>query len=356
MDIRYATGFVAPDPVIVFLNGRNKHLAVPAMEAARARRTARDWHVWTWEDLKSKSRCAYRLSELAFALLRRAKARRVVVPADFPVAVADALRTAGIRVTVREGRLFPKRAVKTAMELKWIRHAQKAAAAGLERALEVLKISRCAADETLIWRGEALTSERLRAEIHQVLLAHNCEGFETIAACGPASADPHERGHGRIKARQPIVLDIFPRELNHGYWGDLTRTVVKGAPPAVLQGMYDAVKKAHSAAISAVRSKVECKTVHNAACRVFEQFGFKTDISAKRPRGFIHSTGHGVGLEVHEPPSVSLRPGRLCAGNVITIEPGLYEPAIGGVRIEDTIEVTMRGMRFIWPVREVFGI
>jgi Xaa-Pro aminopeptidase len=263
---------------------------------------------------------------------------------------------ARVRVDVSEERLFPERAVKRRREVAWIRQAQRAAAAGLDRALMVLKASRETRDGVLIWRGQPLTSERLRSEIHQVLLAHGCGGFETIAACGPASADPHERGHGRLRARQPIVLDIFPRGLTHGYWGDLTRTVVKGPPSAVLQAMYAAVKEAHGAALAAVGPRVACRTVHRVASGVFERLGFRTETAARRPKGFIHGTGHGVGLEVHESPSVSARPGRLRAGNVITIEPGLYDPAVGGVRIEDTIEVTSGGWRWVWPVKDVFRI
>ena len=152
------------------------------------------------------------------------------------------------------------------------------------------------------------------------------------------------------------MLDIFPRDLTDGYWGDLTRTVVKGQPPPMLVKMYEAVKEAQAAALAAVRARARCKSAHDAACRVFQRHGFQTDISGAQPRGFIHSTGHGVGLEVHEAPSISSRPGCFQAGNVITIEPGLYYPEIGGVRIEDTVEVARGGWRAIWEVDEVFMV
>lgn len=352
-DIRYVTGFDAPDPVVVLKARGCGHLAVPAMEVARARRVARGWRVWAWNELCGKARpCS--LHELAAALLRRAGARKAVVPVDFPIGVADALRAGGTHIEVCDARLFPERAVKSRAEVGSIRRAQKAAGAGLERALAVLKAASVARDGALVWRRQPLTSEILKTEIHQVLLSNGCAGFETIASCGRASADPHERGSGRLFARQPIVLDIFPRDIAGGYYGDLTRTVVKGQPPPMLAKMYDAVKEAQAAALAAVRARAQCKSVHEAACMVFKRRGFQTDITSAKPKGFIHSTGHGVGLEVHEAPSISSRPGLLKSGNVITIEPGLYYPEIGGVRIEDTVEVVQGGWRKIWNVNEAF--
>lgn len=356
LDIRYATGFNAPDPVMFLRVRGHDHLAVPAMEAERARRVARNCRVWTWDELRSKAGASYRLRELVLELLKRTGVQQVLVPANFPVGVADALRASRIRVNVSKDHLFPERSIKRREEVRWIKQAQQAAAAALEHAVSVLKASRITTAGQLKWRGRLLSSDLLRMEIQQILLTHDCVGFETIVACGPASADPHERGHGLLCARQPIVLDIFPRSLSSGYWGDLTRTVVKGQPSALLQSMYEAVKEAHAAALAVVRPKKFCRTAHLAAAGVFEKKRFRTDTSAQPPKGFIHSTGHGVGLQVHEAPSISLRPGRFQAGNVVTIEPGLYEPGVGGVRIEDVVEVTDSGWRWVVPVRDVFRV
>ena len=193
-----------------------------------------------------------------------------------------------------------------------------------------------------------LTSEMVRLTICKTLLDNDCIAQETIVAGGPSSADPHERGEGPLYAGQPIVIDIFPRSGRSGYWGDITRTVCKGAASIELKKQYNAVKSAQAAQLKAIKAGVWTDKIHQIGVDLMENRGFKTETINDVPQGFIHGTGHGVGLEIHEAPRVSSgNHQKLRAGHVITIEPGLYYPEIGGVRIEDTILVTKEGYKML---------
>jgi len=171
--------------------------------------------------------------------------------------------------------------------------------------------------------------------MHTVLLAHGCRGVDTIVSCGPETALPHNTGSGPLLENEPIVIDIFPRDELSGYYADMTRTVVKGEPSPEIREMYDAVRDAKTLAAAEVRAGAAGADLYNAVVEFFRDRGYESDT-----RGFIHSLGHGVGLEVHEEPSLGPRGGALAVGNVVTIEPGLYYPGTGGVRLEDMGAVT----------------
>ena len=182
------------------------------------------------------------------------------------------------------------------------------------------------------------------------LLRRGCAADGTIVAGGPQGADPHERGHGPLKAGESIIVDIFPVDLSTRYYSDMTRTFVKGEPDDGLQEMYDAVLESQEAALSMVKAGVSGKDVHNRVAEVLHAAGYKTNVHDQEEgkpltEGFFHGTGHGVGLEIHEAPRVSLAEDRLIAGDVISVEPGVYDPEIGGVRIEDLVVVTEDGCR-----------
>jgi Xaa-Pro aminopeptidase len=181
-------------------------------------------------------------------------------------------------------------------------------------------------------------------------------GDDVIVAGGDQGVDPHERGQGPLFARQPIVLDIFPRSRVSGYWGDITRTVIRGpATPGQLR-QYQTVLRAQTRALAAVKPGVTGAAIHALVCEEFAKAGYKTESVGGLPRGFIHSTGHGVGLEIHEAPSVSPAGTALEPGHVITIEPGLYYPGVGGVRIEDTVVVTETGSSLLARCPKVFEL
>ena len=201
----------------------------------------------------------------------------------------------------------------------------------------------------LMHNGAPLTGEQVRRAINVAAMAYDCVGGEPIVSCGEQSADPHGIGGGPLQAGEPIIIDIFPQHAFTGYCGDLTRTVCKGPPKPGLRAMHAAVAAAQRLALATVRAGVYGSTVHHVVQAEFERRGYKNEVVNGRPAGFIHSTGHGVGLEIHEAPSLGLRPDRLQAGAIVTVEPGLYYPGMGGVRIEDTVLVTRQGAELLVP-------
>ena len=211
--------------------------------------------------------------------------------------------------------------------------------------------------DQLQFEGQTLTSERLRTIIDQACLAAGAVAHNTIVAGGPQGCDPHEIGHGPLKPHELIIVDVFPRVQQSGYHGDMTRTFLKGRANDAQRALVDAVRSAQHAALASVKAGVSGAAVHRAADDVFRRRGYVTERRGDAFVGFIHSTGHGLGLEVHESPRVSPAAGTLHRGHVITIEPGLYYPEIGGCRIEDVVRVTADGcellssMHYDWQIQ-----
>lgn len=347
-DLLYATRFLAPDEVVYFQKGGVRYLVTSPMELHRAREEAVDMEVISSSELFLSKETSASPTAWAGALLRRERVKRCAVPGWFPVAAARALEQMGIHITVDDRFLAERRAVKSAEEIDSVRQVQRAAAAAIRAAATFIGGASVCRNGVLRLDGRTLTSESVRTLIETVLLKHGCSTpGGTIVSCGAASSDPHQQGSGPLCAHQPIVLDIFPRSKRTGYWGDITRTLVKGDVPSKIKVMHAAVCAARRAALSMVAPGVEGRCIHERVHEVFEAHGFETSLTTGTPSGFIHSTGHGVGLDVHEPPRLSRTGGVLKAGHVITIEPGLYYPDTGGVRVEDTIEVTENGWKYL---------
>lgn len=351
-DLRYASGFTAPDPVVMLVDGRRKFLVVSLLEFGRAKATAKVSDVFTPQLLGVTGPDRGSLAAWAVALLKKERRRAVIVGASFPFGVAERLRKAGIRVMVAEAALFPKRRRKTPAEIRKISAAQRAAVHAMKAAVQMIAESETDARGYLLMKdGKRLRSEDVRRRIDRVLLDHDCMAQDTIVAGGAQGADPHERGRGPLRAGQPVVIDIFPRHKVTGYWGDITRTIVKGDPKPAVTRMLRAVRAAQKAALSSIRAGVTVKRVHEAAQRALLEHDFKTTVKNGWGEGFIHSTGHGIGLEIHEAPSLNLTNTRLLAGDVVTVEPGLYYKRWGGVRLEDTVLVTKDGYRILASCR-----
>ena len=355
-DVEYASGFRAVDPVLFLRKGTTRCLVVPQLEFGRAERTAAGVTVFSPEKLGLSGPRRGRFSDWALELLKRERVRSVIVPGSFPHGVAERLKSKGIRVVVAKSDLFPERAVKRPDEIRKIKDAQQAAVIAMRAAVDMVAESKVDRQGFLVLKGKKLTAGEIRRAITWALVEHDCLSRDTIVAGGMQAVDPHETGEGPMRAHEAIVIDIFPRHLAHGYWGDLTRTVVKGDAPASLKTMYQAVKAAQIAALNRVRAGARTDRVHRAAVAEFERRGFKTEMVSGKGSGFVHSTGHGVGLAIHEAPSVGPARGRLKSGNVITIEPGLYYPGIGGIRIEDTVVVTPAGWRYLVPCEKKFEV
>ncbi len=341
-DMYYATRFLAPDPFVYLRLPREGKdiLIVSQMEYKRARKES------TVKQIRASLDYGYDLKteELIVKVLQEEGINAIEVPRYFPLFTAEELKKRGIEVTAVEELLITKeREIKDEQEIGYLKKAQRACEHAMETAVAVIKKS-SVKDNFLLDNGEILTSERIKAYIEHDLIDSGCtcDGGEPIVACGKRAADPHFTGTGSILVSEPIIIDIFPRLKLERYYADMTRTVVKGEPEKKIKEMYEAVKDAQDAAFALVKEGVTCKTLHNLVCDVFEERGYGT-IRKRSKKGFIHSTGHGVGLDLHENPRVADNDYELRRGNVITIEPGLYYPEVGAVRLEDMVLVRKNG-------------
>ncbi|MFZ4749919.1 MAG: M24 family metallopeptidase [Phycisphaerales bacterium] len=271
--------------------------------------------------------------------ITRARADR-----SLPLIFAHFIQRAGIALECDTELGVLERRAKDAQELDWLREAQRATEGAMQLACETVARARPAADGTLVHDGAPLTSERLRAIIDIHLLTAGYENPESIVACGPQGADCHDHGHGVLRTGQPVIVDIFPRNRKTLYNGDMTRTVVHGAISPELARMHAAVVEAKRDAIAAVRPGVTGQSVHEATLAALARHGFAAgQPSAPGVPVIAHGTGHGIGLEVHEPPLLAMKGPALLAGDVLTVEPGLYAIGIGGIRVEDMVAVTGSG-------------
>jgi len=341
-DMYYATRFLAADPFIYlcFPHERKDILIVSRMEYERARKES------VVNDVRSSLDYGHDLKteELIMKILQEEQVESIEVPGYFNLYTAEELKKNGIEVVpVDEVIMTKEREIKDGREIAYMKKAQSACEKAMALAISVIGKSTVNGN-VLMENGEILTSERVKAYIEHALIdaGCTCDGGEPIVACGKRAADPHFSGSGSLYANESIIIDIFPRLKVERYFADMTRTVVKGEPEKEIEEMYEAVLAAQNAALALVQAGVTCKEVHNCVCDIFEERGYDT-IRTGGKKGFIHSTGHGVGLNVHENPSVSDNEYVLQKGNVITIEPGLYDPEVGGVRLEDMVLVLKNG-------------
>ena len=269
-----------------------------------------------------------------------------LVPPTFPLGLADRLRAKGVELKPDRELFAQRRRVKNQTELEGIRRAQRGTEAAMAAARELLRSAEVA-DGSLTLDGEPLSSERIKARIIEVFNEHNLVSDEMIVAHGGQAASGHDMGSGPIAPGEAVVIDLFPRDRETGCYADMTRTFVVGDVPDELAEYHRLVYEALRRSMEAVKAGAEGREVYVLVCDVFHEAGYPTQLS-KQPgevlsNGFFHGLGHGVGLEVHEPPSLSRDPSQLVAGDVITLEPGLYRQGFGGVRLEDLVLVTDDG-------------
>lgn len=348
-DQYYLSGFDAPDPFVTLYDGEVRLLFSRSLEYGRAVRESRATSVERGTDYDLDARIDTHGRPGGWirtigAFLEGYDIDSVATPPTFPLRTADGLRQQGIDVEPDDESIITDiRAVKTPTEHDHIRAAQRANEAAMQTA-ERLIGDASVQEGTLRLDGDPLTSERVKTAIEITLLEHGCGLDETIVACGRDAADPHERGSGPLTAGEPIIIDIFPRDKSTKYHADMTRTFCKGDPDQRLREWYDLTQEAKTAALQTLEPGVTGEAVHDAVCDVYEAADIPTLRSEPDTEtGFIHSTGHGIGLEVHEQPRVAPGGETLEPGHVVTIEPGLYDPAVGGIRIEDLVVVTADG-------------
>ena len=357
-DIYHTSRFLAPDPILALEDVEDLVLVVSSLEEGRARKESRATTVVNMNEYGAQELTGEGISgtKLWATIMKRfldqRGLKRVAVAPYFPIAEADQLREMGVELVIAND-LRERRRVKRPDEVEAIEAAQRATEDAWRKGVDAIRRATARADRTLELDSAVFTAERLRAIVESALLEQGYASDGAICAPGPQAADPHQIGTGPLHANEPIVMDIFPQHKATRYWADMTRTVSKGEPPAAIRKIYDVVKRAQDAGIKALRPGVTGREVHELVEDIIWQAGYDTlrpgqkkDPTDPTPRGFIHSTGHGVGLEIHEAPAIS-RSGTtpLLAGDVVTIEPGVYDPVIGGVRLEDMLVITENGAR-----------
>ncbi len=356
----YATRFLAPDPfVFVQVDGR-RMMVMSDLEIDRAKAQARVDEVVSYTKLsrQAKQRLSKEpsLIDTVSELLQQYHVDQLEVPADCGVIYADALRQRRYTVTPKPEPFFPERVIKSEEEVALITDSLRTTEDALESAVELIRNSTVAPDGTLWIGGKPLTVELVRKAMHLTMMERGCVAQHTIIAPGVQAVDPHNEGSGPLRAHEPIVIDVFPQHAGTRYFADLTRTVVKGQASPKLRRMFEAVKHGQEIAYGMIRDGVDGMVVHNAIVTLFDSQGFTTGEQGGRMQGFFHGTGHGVGLEIHEPPRISPKPDLLRAGMVVTVEPGLYYLDAGGLRIEDMVVVTPTGCQLLTQAPRVLEV
>ena len=343
----YASRFSAPDPFVFVITASGRRWMMASdLEIDRARKESTAHRVFSLSEYARMAReknGRATMPDIIATFLKANKIRSVAVPNNFPAGMAEALRKRGITVAVQKDPFFAKRVIKTPAEIKAIRQTMRITEKGVKAGMETLAASRIK-NGYLYHKGKRLTSERLRSTINTTILAEGCMPMYTIVAGGNQGCDPHDKGSGPLRAHQPIIIDVFPRAEDSGYFGDITRTVVRGKASQQVKAMFNAVRAAQRLGCKMIKHGANGSLIHEAIADLFISRGFETGRAKGRMQGFFHGTGHGLGLDIHEPPRIAPNGDTLRAGMVTTVEPGLYYCPTGGVRIEDTVAVTRSGI------------
>jgi Xaa-Pro aminopeptidase len=332
-DQYYLSGFLCGDPFAVLEVSRRKViLGVSPMEEGRANLETSGKTVVPLYRKKGKA-----LNQILAGLIRDQGAERVRVPPSFPVGLAQEFKGEGIGIEIDGQTLRERRRAKTIKQIQAIEKVQRCS----ERVFAMVRslLAGCPVKGGVLFHeGRPLTAQKVRSMIEVFFLENGFETADTIFAPGRGGADPHWRGNGPIHAGVPIVMDVFPRSRKSRYHSDMSRTFVVGRATRSVREMHEAVVEAQDVAFDRLKKGVDLSEVHQAVCDLFKKRGYPVHGEAKLPkRGFLHGTGHGVGLQIHEAPSVSVTPDIFQPGDVVTIEPGLYDRRVGGMRIEDLV-------------------
>jgi Xaa-Pro aminopeptidase len=337
-DMRYLTHFTTSDPFVFFKKpGDPGVIIVSQMELGRASREASAAVMTRTQaglpGILKKENDPYRATA---KMIAGQVGKKILVPPNFPIALANALSN-HCTLLVDSGTVQLMRAKKSKNEILLMKNVQKVTEKAMGCAISLIK-SASVKKGILHIDQKPLTAEHIKFSMHSLLLQHGCSAVDTIVSCGEDTATPHISGSGPLKSDEPIVIDLFPVEEKSGYYADMTRTVVRGEPSPNILEMYDNLREAKQLGISHIKAGASAADIHLAVVDFFKDQGYESNT-----RGFVHNLGHGVGLQVHELPTVGPAGKTLASGNVITIEPGLYYPGIGGVRLEDIGVVTAKG-------------
>ena len=351
-ELRHEVPVPIPDAFLYAEKDGRRVLVLHSLEIPRVREDAPELEIIPLEQLGTDELFAQGMQgwqielEVALRACRELGLERAVVPPSFPVGHADHLRANGIGISIDRDIFNNRRRSKNMTEIEGIRRAQRACEAALDASRELLRNAQPNGAGLQV-DGEPLTCERIKRVIEDVFADHGVEGSDMIVSHGPQTAVGHNMGSGQIAPNEPIVFDLFPRDKATGCYSDMTRTYVVGEPSDEVKEWFELVKRALETSTAGVKPGVNGRALFELVCDQFHEAGYKTQLN-KEPGevledGFFHSLGHGVGLEVHELPSMGRAGQDLVPGDVITIEPGLYRAGYGGLRLEDIVLVTDDG-------------
>jgi len=359
-NLYYATRFLAPDAfVFAQINGRTM-VVMSDLELDRAKSQAKVDEVVSYTTLSQQAKRRLNaeptLLDVVDELFKNHRVTTLDVPLDFSLTYADGLRQRGYTVEAKADPFYPERVIKSEEEIVLLTQALRTTEAALESAIELIRNSEVKSDGALWIGGKPLTAELVRKVLHMQMMERDCVGQHTIVACGVQAVNPHNEGSGPLKAHEPIVMDVFPQHATSRYFADITRTVVKGKASEKVRRMFDAVKAGQEIACRMIKDGADGQAIHQAILDSFDALGFKTGEQGGRMQGFFHGTGHGVGLEIHEPPRINPRKDVLHTGMVVTVEPGLYYLDAGGMRLEDMVVVESNGCRLLTQAPKVLEV
>ena len=351
--MRHEIPLPVPDPFLYVEHDGRRSVVVMSFELDRIAAAAPDVETLPPERfgidelLRGGTRPDDAWLEVYTRALREIGVTEAAVPRDFPLELADHFRAQGISISVDRELFDGRRRRKIATEIAGLRRAQRACEAALDRAREMLRGASVADGGALLLEGEPLTCERIKAEMELIFISHGTVADEFIVAHGAQAAVGHDMGSGPISAGESIVFDLWPRDRETAVYTDMTRTYVVGDVPDELREYHRLCKEALERTAAAAGPGVNGRDLMQMTCDLFAEHGYPTQLT-KQPgevldSGFFHGLGHGVGLEVHERPRLSVVGDDLVPGDVITLEPGLYRAGWGGVRLEDILVVTEDG-------------
>jgi Xaa-Pro aminopeptidase len=359
-DLLYFGRVEVHDPFIAFGTNGKKITVQSALEFGRVKRTGDFDVVLPREAWLEKARARYGrkagVAEMIACLAKEYRVRGFRVADDFSAGLYLRLRRLGVRLELAKGALFPEREIKAPWEAEAVREGNRLCSVGYAVAEKILRATRVQG-RTLAWQGRPLTSERLRCAIEVAIKEQGGEARDTIVAGGDQACDPHERGAGPLRPHELIIVDIFPRVVKTGYHGDMTRTYLKGRASEAQKKLVATVLAAQRAAIRLVTAGRDGRDVHELVQHVFTEAGYETKHGRNGSVGFIHGTGHGLGLAVHDPGRLGPVSAPIKLGAVLTVEPGLYYPGLGGCRWEDVVQVTQGSPKMLshhpynWEIR-----
>jgi Xaa-Pro aminopeptidase len=351
-EMRHEVPVLVPDPFLYVEKDGKRYTSSTSFEVERIAEAGIEAHAWEefgYDEMLEQGLPREQIvwQHINLNASRKFGVEDAIVPRTFPTYVADHLRANGITVTPDPKFFSDRRRVKNEAEIAGIRRAQKAAEAGMAAAKEILARAE-ASNGSVTADGAPLTSEVLKAAIRRAFTEHGVSSEDFIVSHGAQTAIGHELGFGEIAANEPVVIDLWPKDPESACYADMTRTYVVGTPPDELVEYHRLVKEALDRSLEATKPGVPGIEVYNLVCELFEENGQQTSLSKPHgevlENGFFHGLGHGVGLEVHEAPSLG-RGGKseLMPGDVVTLEPGLYRQGFGGCRLEDLVLVTEDG-------------